>query len=201
MKTFFRHFIPRYDELTLFVMSLTCLLIFLANTDVLKDAQFSLSRGDLPSSLLLIVFFGGMGLSVYHIIVRRIKTDFEKLLMLFFAIILNAASGITGGTYALEHSQGYVAVFPIVNMANGTLLLMLLREGAINETSIVESTIQFRFVCLASGLAVLVFFICQHLLKFYWASTFSICVAYTTNISRPIIMVFSRPRKQRLKTD
>src|SRR5208283_3426446 len=138
MNNFGRHLIPHYDELTLFVMSLICVLLFIVNIDFLRDAHFSFTEGDPGSLIIFIVFFAGLVLSVYHIIVRKIKTNLEKLLMLFFAVFLNAASGLTGGTYALEHSRGELAIFPIMNIVSGALLLYMARERIIDESSILE---------------------------------------------------------------
>jgi hypothetical protein len=200
LKNFFRHFIPRYDELTLFVMSLTCCLIFLVNVDVLKDATFSFSKDDLKASIPFAIFFAGLGLSIYRIFVRRIKTSLEKLLMLFFAVFLNAAGAIAAGTYVLEHSQGYAAFFPTLNIINGAWLLLLLRGRVIDENSIIETNVGFRFVCIASGIAILLFLVCQYMLKLYWASTFSICVAHATNLNDPIIRWFIRDLGQARNT-
>ncbi|HAM52163.1 MAG TPA: hypothetical protein DCP92_16280 [Nitrospiraceae bacterium] len=191
MKTFAHHFIPRYDELTLFVMSLTCVLIFFANIDVLKDADFSLSKIN-EQSVIPIVIFTGLVLSIYHIFSRKIKTPLERLLMLFFAVFVNAISGIAAGSHALQYSQGYMAIFPVLNIINGAVLVILLRANILDENSIIETDLPSRFVWLSSGMAVLLFVTCQYVFKLYWASTFSICVAHATNLNGPVIKLFQR---------
>jgi hypothetical protein len=166
-------------------MSLTIILIVLSHADVLRGIDFNFSGFDIRASIFVMAFLSGLALSIYHIFVRRIKTDFEKFLMLLFAVVLNAISGIVAGGKALENSQGFLAIFPALNFFNGILLLFLLRAHVIDESSIIESYTPFQLVCLSSVVVVFLFVLCQYALKLYWASTLSICVAHSTNFNRP----------------
>jgi hypothetical protein len=201
MNNLFRHLIPRYDELSLFAMSLTCILIFLANIDFIRGAHFSLSSGDESPFLLLVflaIFFAGWLLSFFHAFTKRRKTVLEKFLMVFFAVIVNAVSGITAGMYVWEKSYGYLALFPILNILNGFMLLVLLRENVINENSVSDENVDIRAVAVGSGAVILVFLICQYAIKLFWASTFSLCVVYATNLNRVIVNVFFKKKLVRI---
>jgi len=70
--------------------------------DFIREANFSLSKGE-GSPFLLLAFlaflFVGWILSFFHAFIRRRKTVVEKFLMIFFAVILHAVSGITAGTF------------------------------------------------------------------------------------------------------
>ena len=192
VKNFFGHCIPRYDELTLFVMSITCILIVLTHANALKVIEIDFSRID-PRAILCVMFFlSGFLLSIYHIFARKIKSEWERFLMLFFALILNVISGIVGGGHALETAEGYSGIFPLLNVVNGILLLFLLRAHVIDESSIIESKVPPSLVWLSTVVAIALFLLCQYVLKLYWTSTLSICVAHATNLNRPIILFFQK---------
>ncbi|MBI5057638.1 MAG: hypothetical protein HZB61_13570 [Nitrospirae bacterium] len=189
----FRHIIPNYDEITLFAMGFTCGLlliagIFSANWQISKP----LSRDDLNFFVLAALFLTGLVFSIYHAFTVRPKKSFEKLLMLFFAVILNAASGIMAGTYFLKDAQGWLVIFPIINIIDGALLLIMLRARIINEDNIDDENAARRQVAFTGALIIILFTVCQFIFDLLWMQTLSICVVYSSNLNRGVQTLIAR---------
>lgn len=182
-----RYIIPRYDEVSLFAMSLTCILLLVVGLFSTSKIRLDLSTGDdLKILLLVLVFFTGIVLSIYHAFVNKPKSSLEKYLMLFFAVIVNAFSGLLGGAYALNNATGWLSVFPIVNIVNGALLLFLFRFHALNESNISDENASPIQVVFTAAVVIILFVICHFISKLVWIQTFSICIAYATNIGRRV---------------
>ena len=125
----------------------------------------------------------GIAFSLYHVFTSRQKTDWEKTCMLFFAVIINALAGISAGMHMLEGSHGLLSVFPIWNIMNGALLFLMYRFDIIDEGSIVDDNATLLQVIVGSVVVVFAFAICTFIFDMYWAITFSICVAYASNVN------------------
>ena len=175
-------------------MSFTCALLLITgalSTDW-EVRRFSLNEGDLGVFLIFLLFFAGLFLSFYHAFTDRPKTLLEKKLMIFFAVIVNAFSGIWAGAYFLQGSEGWLVLFPALNIVNGWILLGMLRGGAIDERNISDENVSRGEVALASVALVSLFVVCRYVLDVVWAQTFSICVVYATNLSGPIKTLLTR---------
>ena len=136
--------------------------------------------------MLILVFLSGLLLSLYHAFTNRPKTEIEKKLMVFFAVILNGFSGIWAGTHYLQTSVGWLTVFPVLNIANGLVLIIMLRAGAIDHSNIDDDNVSLGQVAVAAVTVVLVFAVCRCILNLVWAEMLSICVVYATNLNRPV---------------
>jgi hypothetical protein len=183
-KTFLGILCPHYDELTLFAMSFSCIL--LAGTHIIfewEQYKFSASNPDLEVLLIILFFLTGLFLSFYHAFTDRQKTITEKKFMLLFAVIINGFSGIWAGSYFLQYSRGVFAVFPILNIINGFYLLMMLRAGEMNEQNISDENATINQVIVCSIVVFILFILCQFVFGFVWAETLSICVVYSTNFN------------------
>jgi hypothetical protein len=191
-------FIPQYDEIALFAMSLTCALLISA-------AAFS---GNLPINLAdvreidirfigaVFVFFAGLLLSIYHAFTDKPKTPIEKSFMLFFAVLLNAFAGIMAGMYDLATESGLLVIFPILNIINSVILFIMFRTRVLNEASIRDehaSRSQFLLTAIA---VVVLFVVCHYVMSLIWMQTLSICVAYATNISRSVPVLILRDMQE-----
>ena len=183
-------FVPRYDELSLFLMSLSFTLLCFLNPPLRAAAhRFLITEYDwrlFPFYALIVLFISGMASSFYHALCRKRMTPWQQTAMLYFAVMANGLSGIAAGAYLLPGTWGLLAVFPIWNMINGLLLLLMYRFGIVDETLISDeapSAVQL----IAGGLAVTAtFVICQFVFDLNWAITFSICVAYATNLNQVV---------------
>lgn len=96
-----RYIIPQHDEVVLFAMSLTCILLVTAGLySARSEIHFQLSTGDdFKMLLILMLLLAGLALSLYHAFVDRAKSLLEKYPMLLFAVIVNAFSGLLSGAY------------------------------------------------------------------------------------------------------
>lgn len=188
-------FIPVYDELTLFLMAITLIILCIANASFQEQihkwiGRFHDGRVFVAGTILL----AGMGLSIYHVFTAREKTDFEKWIMLFFAILANAGAGIISGWYVLKSNriQDWQIVFPLWNIINGALLLLMLRFRIIDEECVSDRDATAGEVIRGLIAIIIVFIFCNYVFKLHWAITFSICIVYATSFDRALQSVFPR---------
>ncbi len=181
---FCRFLIPQYDEIVLFAMSLTCVLLL--------GAGFLTSRGGIelvppqeydPRMFAAgFLFLAGLLLSLYHAFVPRPASQLQKSFMLFFAVLVNAFSGFMGSGYDLTHANGWHIAFPVLNMINSVALLFLWRAGALDESCISDRHAPKGQIALAAAIVVLLFTLCHVVFKLIWIETLSICIVYSTNL-------------------
>jgi len=197
-------FIPIYDELSLFLMAVTLILLCAVNAPMREWVHKMMTEfHDYRVCILALIFLGGLGLSLYHVFTTREKTLAEKYLMLFFAVLTNAGSGIIAGVYVIKNSdvRNWLIVFPIWNIVNGILLLLMLRLRIIDEDCISDRDATFFEVVLSLTAVVVILILCDYVFKLYWAVTFSICIVYTTSFDKALQSVLpglteSRPPPQ-----
>jgi hypothetical protein len=192
-----RLFIPRYNELALFLMSIAFVLLFFTHADLRAGLHgFLFDDFYLRHYIALVLFVLGILFSLYHVFTTKQKTDGEKAVMLFFAVIVNGFSGIAAGMHMLKESHGILMVFPIWNIVNGALLLLMYRFDIIDESSIVDDNATPFQVILGSMVVVAIFIVCRFVFEMYWAITFSICVTYASNVNGTVQSLFSRSRSR-----
>ncbi len=194
-----RLFIPRYDEMALFLMSLAFVLVFFTNGDLRSKAHQLIveDKFDPRIYIALGLFVAGILFSLYHAFTMRQKSDGEKVAMLFFAVFVNGFSGIEAGTHMLEDSHGILLVFPLWNIINGGLLLLLYRFHVIDESSIVDDNVTLLQIVLGSVVVVAALVVCRFYFEMYWAITFSICVSYATNINGIVLEFFPLAKRKK----
>ena len=185
--------IPTYDELSLFLMAATLILLYATNAPMREQIYYLMTKvHDGRVFVIAVLFLCGLCLSIYHIFTTREKTDFEKSVMLIFAVLANAGTGIVSGWYVIKNDavHNWWIVFPIWNIVNSVLLLLMLRIRIINEKCISDrDTTMFRVVIgLASVLIIFVF--CNSVFHLYWGITFSVCIVYATSFDRALQNVF-----------
>jgi hypothetical protein len=189
-------FSPSYNELSLFSMSFACILL-MVTTLWAERGSYSINISNFDFSVFVICFFflGGLILSFYNAFTDRIKTPTEKKIMLLFAVLINGFSGIWGGTYLLEQSSGVLTVIPVLNIASGFILIMMLRSGEINESNISDEQVSFAEVFLTALILSIVFYCCHFIYRMNWAATFSLCVAYATNFNKIVVYLILKKWK------
>jgi len=185
--------IPSYDELSLFLMAVTLVLLYVVNVPTREDIYKLITKShDVRVYMMAVIFLGGMCLSIYHVFTAREKTSFEKMLMLFFAVVANAITGIIAGVFVIKQASthDWLLVFPVWNIINGVLLLLMLRFKIIDEECISDRRATFIQVILGLLAVSVVLILCNYVFKLYWAITFSICIIYTTSFDRALQNVF-----------
>jgi uncharacterized membrane protein YcjF (UPF0283 family) len=195
--------IPTYDELSLFLMAVTFILLCAVNSQPRNWIRHFFSQvHDWVVYIFVLLFLAGLGLSLYHVFTRREKTFFEKQLMMLFAVLTNAGTGIISGWYILKSNdvRDWQLVFPIWNIINGALLLLMLRLKIIDEECISDRDANATEVVIGLIAVLIIFVFCNYVFKLYWAITFSICIVYTTSFDRALQNVFpglaNRPYEQ-----
>lgn len=180
-------FIPTYDELSLFLMAATFILLGAANVTMREQILKVITKiNDLRIYLLFVIFLGGAVLSLYHVFTSREKTKYEKLVMLFFAVTANAGAGIISGWYVIESNDvhNWQLVFPVWNIINGALLLLMLRFKIIDERCISDREATCAQIVFGLTAVLIIFVLCNYVFKLYWAITFSICIVYTASFDK-----------------
>lgn len=185
-------FIPVYDELSLFLMAVTLILLGLANAPMREQIHNWMKSQSVHIYLWAVIVLGGVCLSIYHVFTTREKTDIEKMIMLIFAVLTNAGAGIVAGVYVIKNSDvhNWLIVFPIWNIINGVLLLLMLRFRIIDTECISDRDATITDVIIGLAAVLVIFILCNYVFKLYWAITFSICIIYATSFDKALQSVF-----------
>jgi len=192
-KEAFGFFIPIYDELSLFLMAMTLILLYAGNSQVRGIVRYVAAHiTEAGIFLLALAFLSGFGLSLYHVFTTREKTSFEKMIMMLFAVVTNAGTGIIAGWYVIRHSgvHNWLLIFPIWNIINGVWLLLMLRFRIIDEECISDRDAKAAQVIIGLTAVLIIFVFCNSVFRLHWAITFSICIIYTTSFDRALQSVF-----------
>lgn len=190
-------FVPQYDELSLFSMGyMFVLFVVINNPPTHWDmSNIKINLESLKFILFMFPFSVGMLLCIYHAFTDRKKTSIEKKLMIFFAAIINGFSGIWGGTYILVHNSGWgFSLFPVWNIISGFILLTLLRSTDFEEKTISNDNVSLSQLFSSTVILSGIFYLCYFAFQLTWAATFSICIAWTTNLYSTVNSLMFRER-------
>jgi len=190
--------VPKYSQITLFLVSIIFILFYLLNFDFREEFfDFFIKRAN-PG---VIFIFTAIILSIYNTFKNRIISQIEKYLILFGIIFTNLFIALFAGLYVLEEAQGWLAIFPSLNMINAFLLLFLCRAGLMNEKSIGDEQAKKEEIVIGIFFVTLILLISQYVFNHYWAITFSICLLYATSLvdlsDKLIIKILLRKGHQR----
>jgi len=184
---------PQYDEIVLYTMSFTCLLL-LFSLLLSHEIQFIPPREYDPRLLVaILIFLAGLVLSLYHAFIDRPKKSLEKSFMLFFAVTVNAFSGFMAAAYDLANSSGWHIIFPIINMSNSIILFFMWRAGVLDESSISDYHAPRGQIILATATVLLLYYLCHVVYNLSWIQTLSICLVYSVNLIRLLETMILRP--------
>jgi hypothetical protein len=201
----FGFLIPTYDKLSLLLMAVTLILLFVTNIemrDYIRDFIHGFHAEPYKYRLPLIFYsilicLICLFLYVYrtitsYIIASKEETDFKKKTMLFFAVLINSIIAIIAGTYVLKNAtiHDWLLVFPVWNIINCVLLLLMLFFNIIDEECISDRKATPVQIILGLTAVLIIFVLCNYVFKLYWAITFSICIIYTTSFDRALQNVF-----------
>ena len=192
-KESFSFLIPTYDELSLFLMAVTLIALYFTNSQMQKKINAFVTKSVeanawqllIPAALVLT---GVLGLCIYHVFTTREKTVFEKRVMVGFAVLTNLVTGTIAGVYTLTSTiaSDWLLVFPVWNIINGALLLLMVALRAVDEECISDRDATATEVALGLIAVLVIFIFCNYVFKMHWAITFSICIVYTTSFDRAI---------------
>jgi DNA-directed RNA polymerase subunit RPC12/RpoP/uncharacterized membrane protein YuzA (DUF378 family) len=180
-------FIPIYDELSLFTMSVALILLAIGNSRMREQLwRFASATDDWSFGFWIVIAIAGLCVCLYHPFTKKEKHPAEKMLMLAFAVLANGATGILAGTYMLKHTSGWLLIFPLWNIINGLILLAMFRFDIIDESCISDRDATMAQVIVGLTSVFILFILCNFVFKLYWAITFSICIVYSTSFDKAI---------------
>ena len=183
--------IPNYDELSLFLMAAVFIILYFTSSKLQDDIIAFLMRLDVWRRFIYVaLFMFAMFLCLYHVFTSRKKTDIEKGIMLVFAITVNAATGFIAGFYMLKECPGWLLVFPVWNIINSVLLIIMQYVNLFDENQISDRDATIPQVIIGLVSILIIFFICNNVFNLHWAITYSICIIYTTSFDRGLQSVF-----------
>jgi len=181
--------LPRYDELTLFALSVTFLLLLAINprmhTELSKIGTYLLDEPLLPGAAC-----AGLVFSLFSIFVKQPKPEWVKWPMLAFAVTVTAGTGAYAGYVMLKTARGWLLIFPAWNVINGLLLLLLFCAGVLDSDCILDRRAKFWQVVLTLLCVSILLGVCEYGFQFHWALTYSICVGYTMSLHHALTDVF-----------
>ncbi|MGV8171137.1 MAG: hypothetical protein ACP5OA_00415 [Candidatus Woesearchaeota archaeon] len=178
---------PRYRELELALLSFSFIILCLINLNwLLHDFKYGIQNYGYYIYLLI-----GAVISIYHIFIRRKKKRFEKFIMIHFAIYACALGGIFSGIYIIEHhSLSPLLIFPLINIAQGYILLLSLSDGSessdyynISIRNIDSRNDNPKYLIISLPIILLIILLGQYVLKLHPIVMFSILITYSVVIS------------------
>ncbi len=191
-----RFLVPRYDEVSLFMMSLAFLGLLVIDGELRAALrrQMDVAWWDPRIYLVAIPFAAGMLFALFNALFARRKSDFEKTAMLFFAVTVSAFAGIAAGIHLLAESRGWMLALPIWNIADGVLLLLLDRLCYLDNRNIADEDATPGQVGFGALVVLALLAVCCGICRAHWAITLSICVAYATNINWVVMKLSSKAK-------
>lgn len=191
-KESFGFLIPTYDKLSLLLTAVTLLLLLITNHNWIhlageKDWIVSFKHIDdriiLSFAPIIFVFVIGFLWQV---------AASPKTALLLFAVLTNAVVGFISGRYVIKNSDihNWQLIFPVWNIINSVLLILMLRLKIIDEECISDREATLVQVILGLTAVLVILILCNYVFKLYWAITFSICIVYTTSFDRALQNVF-----------
>lgn len=195
IKSAISFFIPRYNELSIFIISFSLMYLLAVSKPFKKVAGSYVASGDPRGIIVLLMMIGGMSFSIFHVFSQKEKGVLDKALMLYFTVIVSGLIGLTASVHILEEAKGIFILFPIWNIINCALLLLLYRFSIIDISAISDIDITPTQLLIGTSTALAVLVVCHFFLEYHWSITFSIAVAYATSINHAVEKIFFRDSK------
>ncbi|MBN1391550.1 MAG: hypothetical protein JW947_01970 [Sedimentisphaerales bacterium] len=191
-KESFGFLIPTYDKLSLLLTAVTLLLLLITNhnwihpagennwIDSFKHIDYRLIVSFAPIIFIFIIGFLWQAAAS------------PKTALLLFAVLTNVVVGFISGRYVIKNSDihNWQLIFPVWNIINSVLLILMLRLKIIDEECISDRKATPVQIILGLIAVLIIFILCNYVFKLYWAITFSICIVYTTSFDRALQNVF-----------
>jgi hypothetical protein len=205
-KESFGFLIPTYDKFSLLLLALTFILLYMTTSHIrlfipnANETSQTETFANIAKYDLFLLFPLILALKIF---VKEEYTDLKKKIMVSFAILINTYSGILSGIYILSctASAGWLVIFPIWNIINCLLMLLMffteiIDEDCISDRKATPLRILFGFIAILT-----IFVLCTCVLKLYWPVTFSICTIYITSFDRALQNVFPGLTRQEAEVE
>jgi uncharacterized membrane protein HdeD (DUF308 family) len=164
-KSFPKFLLPRFDETSMFLISLSFFLVIIFDNEVNSALYKVFFSGFNPAFLsLYMVFFLFLAGAIYsflHVFTKRRKTEFEKFSMVYFTAFANGASGIFAGLVMFKDSPGILMIFPIWNMINGFIIILAYKLILYDEDGDLDTNSNPLEIVIGSIVVFVTFAICH----------------------------------------
>jgi hypothetical protein len=194
-KRWFNFLIPTYDELSVFLIAASLILITINNSEM-RAFLWGYILDDWRNIILLLMIVFALYVCLCQPFITRRKNIGEKYLMLFVAVFVNGGTGIIAGGYILDNSADWLAIFPLWNVINSLILLIMFRFAIIDERSISDRDTNAVEIIFGLMVIIAIIITCNFIYKLYWAVTLSFCLIYAASLSKAFRTAF--PGRQRI---
>jgi len=180
--TFSQQLRPRFHEITLYLIALAfCWLLFFHPE--LRFGYFLFITGFESLSPLFIglglIVTGGLLLSLIHVFIKRKKFALEKAIMGWSVLALCGMTSFVVGSELLVSRSSSMMILVVWNILMSVLLLFQMGS---QQYDISDENASFAEVLAATAVLFVILFFADRYLRFSWATTFSICIFYSTFI-------------------
>jgi len=179
--------IPTYDEITLFTFSFAFLFLLLISSSMREDTKTIISfKYDIRLTIAFFISLIGMVMSLFNIFFERVKYDFEKWLLLAFAVFVSGGTGFYAGRIMLQSSSGWQLIFPIWNIFNSLALLFLFRLRVISIQCVIDEKPKISYVVISMVSVIILLCLCNYTFRLHWAISYSVCICYTMSLLKAV---------------
>lgn len=193
MKKLVKKLVPIFDEVALFVIGLSFLVLLAVDNELSHQVLSLISVGNLKLILLLLLCLLGMLLAIFHVFSHREKSDFEKQAMITFGITANVIASFFAGSFGFASSKGLMSLPPLLSVLNACVLLTFCAMGLINGSNIsdrnADSLVEIGF---SAASVITIIAVTSITLGLHWSESYSICIIYVTYLNKVVTeMVFT----------
>lgn len=175
--------LPRYDDLTLFALSVTFVLLLLLNANLREGLITIFTAGSIGFEAILLAMAGlGMVFALVNVFLKRQKSNFEKVMTLFFAVLVTVGTGLCAGSIVVQKYRGWLMIFPAWNEINGLLLLALAHLGILDTDCITDERASGSQILVAVVSITMLLMVCQYIFRLHWLVAYSIAICYTMSL-------------------
>jgi hypothetical protein len=139
-------------------------------------------RGGFLYVIFAVHIIGGAVVSLYHAFGKGEKDLISKWLMAIFALFVNGVAGVFAGTEMLADYTGAMAMFPIVNIVTGSLLIY--QVGLSPEDCITDEDATGWDLVIGLISLIIIYAYLELRFELSWAVEFSVCIAYASLFHR-----------------
>jgi hypothetical protein len=141
----------------------------------------------------------GFVFTIINAFVHREKSDFERWLMLWFAIVLQCGTGILVGAILLKLNTTFpLILLPVWNLMNGLLLLVFAYLRIVEHHVVVQEDASIRQIGVATVLVLILVALGEFTWQYHWAFSLSATVGVAGPASKlvddAIVLMLSERR-------
>lgn len=172
-----------FDELSLYVMSISTLLLYFVDKNFRNELHNYLKyTDDLRVFMILIGMLIGIFYSLFHAFSRSKKKFSHKSWMLYFGMSLQFAVAMVALFYSLQ-TEHVSVVFPLLNYFSALISYYLFDYNIISEKDIKDTDATLLEVFLSTLIVGIVIIVSIYIFKVHWLETLSISILLGNQIS------------------